>query len=96
MQCKKEKRKEGEDAFTMESSIRSVLALFRLNDASIDYLTTQIMMTSHKIKGKIQPAEFDLSFYENGFRYYAFENNTEHDMQSQIMMYSFQNTPENM
>ena len=52
------------------------------------------MMTSHKIKGKIQPAEFDLSFYENGFRYYAFENNTEHDMQSQIMMYSFQNTPE--
>ncbi len=94
MQCKKEKRKEGEDAFTMESSIRSVLALFRLNDASIDYLTTQIMMTSHKIKGKIQPAEFDLSFYENGFRYYAFENNTEHDMQSQIMMYSFQNTPE--
>ena len=94
MQCKKERRKEGEDIFSMEASIRSVLALFRLSPDSIDFLTTQIMMASHKIKGEIEPAEFDLSFYENGFRYYAFENNTEHDMQSQIMMYSFQTTPE--
>lgn len=94
MQCKKERRKEGEDVFSMEASIRSVLALFRLSDDSIDFLTTQIMMASHKIKGEIEPSEFDLSFYENGFRYYAFENNTEHDMQSQIMMYSFQTTPE--
>lgn len=94
MQCKKERRKEGEDVFTMEASIRSVLSLFRLSNASIDYLTTQIMMASYKINGRIPSAEFDLSFYEKGFRYYAFENNTEHDMQSQIMMYSFQNTPE--
>jgi hypothetical protein len=94
MQCKIEHRKDGEDTFTMESAIRSVLALFRLSDDSIDYLTSQIMMSSHKIKGDIESADFDLSFYENGFRYYAFENNTEHDMQSQIMMYSFQTTPE--
>lgn len=94
MQCKKERREEGEDVFSMESAIRSVLALFRLSDESIDYLTSQIMMSSHKIKGEIEPAEFDLSLYEHGFRYYAFENNTEHDMQSQIMMYSFQTTPE--
>lgn len=52
------------------------------------------MISAHKIKGDIEPSDFDLSFYENGFRYYAFENDTAHDMQSQIMMYSFQNTPE--
>lgn len=94
MQCKKERRKEGEDAFTMEAAIRSVLSLFRLSPDSIDYLTSQIMISAHKIKGDIEPSDFDLSFYENGFRYYAFENDTAHDMQSQIMMYSFQNTPE--
>lgn len=96
MQCKTERRKEGEDVFTLEAAIRSVLALFRLTDDSIDYLTSQILMVSHKIKGDIEPADFDLSFYENGFRYYAFKNDTQHDMQSQIMMYSFQNTPEKM
>ncbi len=94
MQLKNENRTDGEDIFSMEASIRSVLALFRLNDYSIDYLTGQIMMSAHKVKGKIEPADFDLSFYENGFRYYAFENNTEHDMQSQIRMFSFQTTPE--
>ena len=94
MQCKKERREEGEDLFSMESAIRSVLSLFRLNKDSIDYLTGQIMISSRKVKGEIEPAEFDLSFYERGFRYYAFENNLEHDMQSQIMMYSFQTTPE--
>ncbi len=94
MQLKNENRIDGEDVFTMEAAIRSVLDLFRLNDYSIDYLTGQIMMSAHKVKGDIEPADFDLSFYENGFRYYAFENNTEHDMQSQIMMFSFQTTPE--
>ena len=96
MQCKAEDRQPEEDIFLLESAIRSVLALFRLSEDSIDYLTMQIMLSSHKIKGNIEPAEFDLSFYENGFRYYAFENDTHHDMQSQIMMFSFQNTPEKM
>lgn len=94
MQRKNERRKEGEDVFTLEAAIKSVLSLFRLSKENIDYLTNQILMSSHKVKGEIEPSDFDLSFYENGFRYYAFENNTEHDMQSQIMMYSFQNTPE--
>lgn len=96
MQLKNERRTDGEDAFTMEAAIRSVLSLFRLSGENIDFLTSQIMMSSHKIKGEIEPGQFDLSFYENGFRYYAFENDTEHDMQSRIMMYSFQVTPEKM
>ncbi len=96
MQCKKERREDGEDDFTLESAIRTVLALFRLNDECIDYLTGQIMMSTRKVKGEIEPADFDLSFYERGFRYYVFENDTQHDMQSQVMMYSFQNTPEKM
>lgn len=93
MQCKMERRREGEDAFSIESAVRSVLSLFRLNRDSIDFLTSQILMSSRK-KGDFESSDFDLTFYENGFRYYCFENDPAHDMQSQIMMYSFQNTPE--
>ena len=47
MQYKKERRKEGEDAFTMEAAIRSVLSLFRLSPDSIDYLMTLEAFTKH-------------------------------------------------
>lgn len=93
-QLKLERRKSGEDEFTMEASIRSVLNLFRLSSVNIDYLASQIMVASHKIKGEIQTVDHDLSFYEKGFRYYSFEDDANHDMQSKIMMCSFQTTPE--
>lgn len=94
MQRKQEERKEGDDEFTIEFAIRSVLSLFRLNQTYVDFLTSQILITNRKNKGDIQGADFDNSFYENGFRFYAFENDLEHDMQSKMMMCSFQNTPE--
>lgn len=94
MQCKAERRKNGEDEFTRESAIRSVLAEFQLNSAYIDYITSQILIASHNVKGNIENADFDLTFYENGFRFYSFEDDTFHDMQSKIMMCSFQTTPE--
>lgn len=94
MQCKAEHRQSGEDEFTMESAIRSVLAEFRLSSIYIDYITSQILIDSHKVKGNIENADFDLSFYENGFRFYSFEDDAVHDMQSKIMMCSFQTTPE--
>lgn len=94
MQCKVERKKMGDDEFTIESAIRSVLAEFRLNSMYIDYLTSQILFTSHKKKGNVQNSSFDLSFYENGFRFYSFEDDAVHDMQSKIMMCAFQITPE--
>lgn len=94
MQYKNENRKNGDDEFTLESAIRSVLAEFQLPHIYVEYLTSQILISSKKQKGNIQEARFDLSLYENGFRYYAFENDTEHDMQSKIMMCAFQTTPE--
>lgn len=94
MQRKMENKKDGDDEFTFESAIRSVLNLFRLSPVHIDFLTSQVLVSNHKIKGDIQSSEFDKTFYENGFRYYAFEDDAGHDMQSRMMMCSFQNTPE--
>lgn len=95
-QCKAERRKPNEDEFSHESALRTVLAEFGLDITYINYLTSQILIASRKDKGSIEGAEFDLSFYEKGFRYYAFEDDYSHDTQSKIMMYSFQTTPEKL
>lgn len=94
LQNKNEIHKPGEDDYTLEFAIRSVLELFHLSKDFIDYLTAQILISGHKIQGNIQPGDMDLSFYNNGFRYYAFENSPSNDMQSRMMMLAFQNTPE--
>lgn len=97
MQSKAERKQNGDDEFTIESAIRSVLAEFRLNSKYIDYLTIQIMQTmktTYKTKGDKDNSDFDLSFYNKGFRFYSFEDDTNHDMKSKIMMCSFQTTPE--
>ncbi len=94
-QSKNERRQDGEDEFSQESAIRTVLSLFHLRQHDADYLTSQIMISTRKSKSDtIAGAEFDRSLYEHGFRYYCFEDDSMHDMQSHIMMYSFQNTPE--
>lgn len=94
LQNKTEQRKEGDDDFSLEFAIRSVLELFHLSKEYIDYLTAQILIAGHKIRGDIQSGDMDLSFYNNGFRYYAFQNSPSNDMQSRMMMLAFQNTPE--
>lgn len=62
MQCKAERKQNGDDEFTMELAIRSVLAEFRLNSTYIDYITSQIMNAPHKGKGNIESSDFDISF----------------------------------
>ena len=86
---------DGEDEITQEQAIRSVLSLFNLGEYEIDYLTTRVMMRKAKDE-QTAGSEFDLTFYERGFRYYCFENDVTHNMQSKIMMYSFPNTPEKL
>ena len=93
-QCKMEQRQDGDDDFTLESAIQSVLTEFSLSDFHKDYITSQILIASHRNSGNIEGSEFDLKFYENGFRYYAFLDEPSHDMRSRIMMYGFQTTPE--
>lgn len=96
-QLKLENNQPGEDEFTREASIRTILNAFRLDYKYVDYLTSSILISSYKSKNKdnIQKrVDFDLSVYEKGFRYYSFINDINHDMQSQIMMCNFQTTPE--
>lgn len=95
-QCKQEHRKEGEDEFSLESSLRTILNSFNLEEKYVDFLVAQSLMSTTKSKNITDLNKYDLSFYENGFRYYAFEDDLSHDLTSKIMMYSFQLTPEKL
>ncbi len=94
LQQKNENHKDGDNKFTYEAAVRTILSLFHLSDRYKDYLTTQILMDNHKERGGIAGPDFDLSFYQNGFRYYSFIDNPNHDMQSGMLMYLFRTTPE--
>lgn len=93
-QVRKERIKDGEEEFTFESAIHSVLTEFNLGSTYENYLFSQIMMMRTNKRNDIAGSEYDFSIYENGFRYFAFENSPNHDFKSVISMISFSQTPE--
>ena len=94
MQRRNEQREDGEDEYSLEYAVRSVLSLFRLKQSYENYLITQILLNTKKDRSGVSGSEYDMTFYDKGFRYYAFEDSPEHAMESRIIMYAFQNTPE--
>lgn len=81
---------------TQEDTIRSILDLFQLSTNDVDYLTNQIIISQQYQHIPDLDSSFDHSIYENGFRYYCFENAASHDMRTRIMMCSFQDSPEKL
>ena len=97
LELKQENRTDGEDEFTREAAIRTILNEFHLNSKYVDYLTSSILISSYKNRDSIEKSSiYDLSLYEKGFRYYSFINDVNHDMQSKIMMCNFTSTPEKL
>ena len=82
--------------YVLESAIRSILAEFHLRQEYVDYITLMILtMSFNKKNDEIDTSsDYDLSFYENGFRFYAFEDGDDHLFHTKIMLNSYQLTPE--
>lgn len=100
-QLKTERNNPLDDDFTLENSITSVLREFHLSREYQRYLTPIILsgrVRSKKDKkgsdGKLSLKYFDRSVYDRGFRYYDFIDDPNHDMQSEIQLFDFQNSPE--
>lgn len=89
-----ERANNGEDEYTYDSAIHSVLAEFNLGTVYENYLFAQVKMLRTKSRNSIAGSDFDFSLYENGFRYYSFENSPDYDFKSIISMFSFSQTPE--
>ena len=93
-QLQHERIKDGEEEITYESAIHSVLSEFNLGPVYENYLFNQIMMMRIKSKNNIAGSEYDFTIYENGFRYFSFENSHDFEFKSIISMLSFSQTPE--
>lgn len=84
----------GDGEFSFEAAVNTVLKQFRLKDRHISYLKTQILQDVRKRGNENMAKDFDLKFFARGLRYYAFIDDVSNDLQSVIMMYAFNNTPE--
>lgn len=90
-------RKPGEGEYTLQDAVSSVLNLFSLNSNYQKYLEKNITMIADQVfNRKGEDSEFNLGFYENGFRYFMFEDKYEHNMQTKIMLVDYENTPEKL
>ena len=88
------KERDNASEMTQEEAIHSVLDLFHLKEKHHDYLLTQIMNRSVGKSTKLDLVNADNSVHTKGFRYYAFEDDSKHDMQSVIRLCEFSSTPE--
>ncbi len=89
----KEQEREGKkEEFSLESALNTVLDCFGLDGHQRNFIIDSILHAqfSKLEKGSIE----DLSFYENGFRYYDFKDSDDHDAHSIIYLSENENTPE--
>lgn len=98
---KDEDKRPGDDDYTFENAIESVLTEFHLSREQIRYLKPIVMGGQVKSKkdkkdsnGKKSLKYFDRSVYDRGFRYYDFIDDPNHSMRSEIQLFDFQDSPE--
>lgn len=102
-QLQNERKKEKEDDFTFENAVASVLREFHLSEEYRKYLIPMILSERKQVKKdkKVNKQtlvleDFEKSLYDRGFRYYDLIDNPNHNMQSEIHLYDFQDTPEHI
>ena len=93
-----EKRKEGDTEYTFDLALSSVLEEFRLEYKHKQFISDAILINRQKRRNKTANGtvelNVDLSMYENGFRYYDFVDDEQHESITKAYIYNFQNTPE--
>ncbi|NCO73915.1 MAG: hypothetical protein GW795_05210 [Cyanobacteria bacterium] len=93
------KKEKGDDIYSLESAIRSILDFTckEVDKKTTDWLMENILKISNSSasmsKNEKQINEFQ-SFYEVGFKYHDIVDNDNHDLSSKIYFYNFNQTPE--
>lgn len=84
--------------FSFESALSSFFDELKLTKEQKDYLLDSIQVKQFQNKQNNQETESknDFSFYNNGFRYYDFEDSEMHDTKSKIFVTDLDRTPEKL
>lgn len=83
--------------FTFDLALSTVIEEFGLESRHKNYIIDNILSAREKTRRRLDGAyelNYDLSFYENGFRYYDFVDDDSHQSKTKTFIYNFQNTPE--
>ena len=86
-----EKRAELEDEFTLENAIFSIYRELSLNEAQMQIMLGDIAGKTKSKKERIIP---DISFYENGFKYFEFVDSDTHLGKTLFNYIQIMDTPE--
>ncbi len=88
------KERDATSEMTQEEAICTILDLFHLSESHYNYLLSKIMENPGYQSKKFNLVDIDTTVHTKGFRYYAFEDEQSHDMQSVIKLCEFTATPE--
>lgn len=80
--------------FTFDLALSSVIEEFGLESRYKNYIIDNILSARERTKKDKFELNYDLSVYENGFRYYDFVDDDSHQSKTKTFIYNFQNTPE--
>lgn len=70
-QIKNERKQDNQDDFTFEEAVNTVLDAFNISEEKQAYLVRRVLACTPAKREIEANAQFDLSFYENGFRYFS-------------------------
>ena len=80
--------------FTFDLALSSVIEEFGLESRYKYFIIENILSARERTKKDKFELNYDLSVYENGFRYYDFVDDDSHQSKTKTFIYNFQNTPE--
>ncbi|MFK0732613.1 MAG: hypothetical protein ACFKPT_30270 [Gloeotrichia echinulata GP01] len=84
-----------QEAFPLESGVKTVLNHFRLDSKDVEFLTSNIIEGDLSYELRTDKASIQRQgFYDTGFRYHDIVDSDEHDTLSKIYMFNFSRTPE--
>ena len=85
-----------DEDYTYEDAVSSILDNFFPSDSfnRVKQFFVDEILLYHNNKEENRKKEFDGSFFENGFTYFAIEDDNQHSLRSAIMMTSLESTPE--
>lgn len=96
-ELKNEKKSRLDDDYTFENAVESVLTEFQLSPEQKKYLKPLVMEERKEElekKGEGILKSYEVFFYDRGFRYYDFIDDSNHSMRSELRLFDFRDTPE--
>jgi len=87
-----EQRKENDIEYTFDLALSSIIEEYRLENRYKRFIIDSILSNRQTKTNNI--INYDFTIYENGFRYYDFVDDEQHNTITKIYIYNFENTPE--